>query len=212
MTDLLTAIALLAGRQPHNALLLHSARTVHEVVAEEYRIVETFELGTYTPGEWVKLFEVRLSLWTQQYRQRFPQATSSLLARVPSDVLASRACALSVTTSDTTHSPWIPDRVASGAPLRSSPVCLGSVSSRPGFTGDKSCVGSVRFFRRMSSRTHHAFVSDFPFSVCVKPGASPSHFSPQLGPVNWRGLSQSQVDLKNIFSVSLEVHVLQVAR
>ena len=34
----LTAIAaLLAGRQPHNAPLLHSARTVHEVVAEENR-------------------------------------------------------------------------------------------------------------------------------------------------------------------------------
>ena len=64
LTDLLTVIAaLLAWRQPHNAPLLHSARAVHEVVAEDYRILESvnYELGTYTPGDWVKLFEVHFS-------------------------------------------------------------------------------------------------------------------------------------------------------
>ena len=65
LTDLLTAIAaLLARRQPHNAPLLHSARTVHEVITDEYGILESvnYELGTYTMGEWVQLFELRFSL------------------------------------------------------------------------------------------------------------------------------------------------------
>ena len=94
LTDLLAAIAaLLARRQPHNAPLLHSARTVHEVITEEHRILESvnFELGTCTPGEWVQLFELRFSLCTQQHQQRFPQVTRSLPPRVPSGVLASGA-------------------------------------------------------------------------------------------------------------------------
>ena len=35
-------------------------RTVHEVVTEEYRVLELVnnQFGTYTPGDWVKLFEV----------------------------------------------------------------------------------------------------------------------------------------------------------
>ena len=73
LTDLFTAVAaLLAWRQPHNAPQLHSARTVHEVIAEEYRVLESvnYELGTYTPGDWVKLFEVRFSLRVQQLQQR----------------------------------------------------------------------------------------------------------------------------------------------
>ena len=51
LTDLLTAIAaLLARRQPHSAPLLHSGRTVHEVIVAEYRILESVncELGTHT--------------------------------------------------------------------------------------------------------------------------------------------------------------------
>ena len=166
LTDLFTAIAaLLAGRQPHNAPLLHSARTVHEVVAEEYRIVETFELGTYTPGDWVKLFEVRFCLVD------FSNIDSASRRRL---VHFSRASPLSVTTSETTHSR--PSRIGSSAWFLSC-VFAGSVSSRPGFTGDKAALASVRFLRHKSSRTPHAFVSYFPFSVCVKPGASPSHFS-----------------------------------
>ena len=53
LTDLLTAIAaLLARSQLHSAPLLHSAQTVHEVITEEYRILESvnYEFGTYTPG------------------------------------------------------------------------------------------------------------------------------------------------------------------
>ena len=90
LTDLLTALAaILDRRQPHNVPLL-----VHEVVAEEYRILESVncELGTYTPGDWVNIFEVRFSfLRAQQLQQRFPQETRSLLSRVPSGVLASGA-------------------------------------------------------------------------------------------------------------------------
>ena len=65
LTDLLTVlVAILGRRQPLNVPPLHSARTVTEVVAEEYRILESVncELGTYTQGDWVKLFEVRFSV------------------------------------------------------------------------------------------------------------------------------------------------------
>ena len=78
--------------------LLHAAQ-VHEVVAEECRILESviYELVTYTPAEWVRLFETRLSLNVEHIRQRFPQGTGSLHslpARTPSGVLASMALCL----------------------------------------------------------------------------------------------------------------------
>ena len=106
LTDLLTALAaILDRRQPHSVPLLHSAQSVHEVVAED-------ELGTYTLGDWVRLFKVRFSLRIQQLRQRSPQATS-LLSRVPSGVVASGASPM--TMSRTAHSPWTPCQVTSGA-------------------------------------------------------------------------------------------------
>ena len=80
LTDLLTALAaLLARRQPHSAPLLHSSPTVHEVVAEEYRMLESvnFELEAYTPGDWVKLFDVRFFPRTQQHAQRASRARPS---------------------------------------------------------------------------------------------------------------------------------------
>ena len=92
LTDFLTAIAaLLARRQPHNALLLHSARMVHEGIAEEKSHPGVSQLRAWTQGDWVKIFAVRFSLRTQQLQQRFPQVARSLLVRVPSDVLASGA-------------------------------------------------------------------------------------------------------------------------
>ena len=41
---------------------LHAAQAVHEV--EEYRILDSvnYELATYTPADWVRLFETRFSL------------------------------------------------------------------------------------------------------------------------------------------------------
>ena len=65
---------------------LHTAQAVHEVVVEEYRTLDTvnYELATYTPADWVRLFETRFSLSVEHLRQRFPQGTGSLLARVPS--------------------------------------------------------------------------------------------------------------------------------
>ena len=93
-TDLLTALAaILDSRQPHHVPLLHSAWAVHEVVAEEHRILESVnnEVGTCTPGDWVKRFEVRFSLRARQLQHCFPQVTRSLLSRVPTGVLASGA-------------------------------------------------------------------------------------------------------------------------
>ena len=101
LTDLLTTLAAFLGRrQLHNVggrprAPLHSAQTVHEVVAEEFHILESvnYVLVTCTPADWVCLFEVGL-LRVQHLRQRFPQGTGSLLSllsRVPSGVLASVA-------------------------------------------------------------------------------------------------------------------------
>ena len=84
----------------------------------------------------MKLFEVRFSLRTQQHIKRFPQATRSLLARVPSDVLAT---ALRIVNDYVRDRPFSLD----SRPSRiSSPVCFGSASNRPGFTG----VMSFTFF------------------------------------------------------------------
>ena len=76
LTDILTTLAALLGRrQPHNVPPLHAAQAVHEVVAEEYRILESvnYELVTYTPADWVCLFEARFLLRVQHLRQRSPQ-------------------------------------------------------------------------------------------------------------------------------------------
>ena len=86
--------ATVGGRQPRNVPPLHTAQAVHEVVAEEYRILDSVncELATYTPADWMCLFETRFSLSVEHLRLRFPQRTGSLLsllARVPSGVLAS---------------------------------------------------------------------------------------------------------------------------
>ena len=124
----------------------------------------------------MKLFEVRFSLRTQQHQQRFPQATRSLLARVTSDVLASGAlCIASEYVRDRPFSlDSRPSRLGSSAWLLSCVfwVCL----QQAGVLWGQSCVGSVSFFRRLSPHTAHDFVPDFPFSVCVKSGASFLHF------------------------------------
>ena len=53
-------------------------RTVHEVIAEEYRILESVncELATYTPGDWVKLFEVRFSFEDSAISSALPAGDS----------------------------------------------------------------------------------------------------------------------------------------
>ena len=123
--------AFLGSRQPHNVPPLHSALAVHEVVAEEYRILESvnYDLVIYTPADWVSLFEARFSLRVQYLRQRSLQMTVSLLsllARVPSGFLASVA----------------PRRVALGALLGSSRAWFGSASCCPGLAEGKA--GLVR--------------------------------------------------------------------
>ena len=134
---------------------------------------------------------------TQQRTQRCPQATPSLLAPPPLLHWQPLPCASSVTMSETAHSPWTPSQVASGAPHGSSPVCCGSASCKPGFTGSKTAL--VRSASSEHVLLHsHASVTCSPFSVCVEPGASPLiFFSLQLGPVNWRVLSHSCLLSKN---------------
>ena len=115
LTDLLTAIAALLARcQPHNAPLLDSARTVHEV-----RLGETLP-STLLPEN-------------AATRSALPAGDSIVSrARLPLTYWQAGPCASSTTTSETAHSPWIPDQVASGALLGSSPVCFGSASNTPG--------------------------------------------------------------------------------
>ena len=114
---------------------------------------------------------------THQHQHRFPQATRSLLARIPLMYWQALPCALPVSASGTAHSLWIPGRVASGAPPSSSPVCSGSVSSKPESIGDTAALARSVSSGACPPHTSHDFISDFPFSVCVKSGASPMHFS-----------------------------------
>ena len=70
-SDLLTALAATLGRrQPRNVPPLHTAQAVHEVVVEEYRILDSvnYELATYTQADWVRLFETRFSLRAEHLR------------------------------------------------------------------------------------------------------------------------------------------------
>ena len=88
--------AVLGRRQPRNAPPLRTAQAVHEVVTEEHGILDSvnYELATHTPADWVRLFETGFALSVEHLRQRSPQGTGkllSLLARVPSVVLASLA-------------------------------------------------------------------------------------------------------------------------
>ena len=99
---------------------LQSAQAVHEVVAEEHRILDSvnYELAAFSPADWVCLFETRFSLSVEHLRQRVPQETGpllSLLARVPSGVLASLALCLA--------SDFVRDRPLS---LESTPSRIGS--------------------------------------------------------------------------------------
>ena len=124
LTDLLTTLAAnLDRRQPHNSPALHPAQT--EVVSEDRCILESVscELGAYTPGGWVRLFEVRFSLRAQPFQQHSPRVT--------------RSRALPMTMSGTARSPWTPSQVTSETLPGSSPVCCGSASCEPGLTGDK---------------------------------------------------------------------------
>ena len=56
--------ATLGRRQPLNVPPLHTAQAVREVVVEEYRILDTmnYEMATFTPADWVRLFEGPLFL------------------------------------------------------------------------------------------------------------------------------------------------------
>ena len=133
-------------------------------MAEEYRILESvnYELVTCTPADWVCLFEARISQRVQHLRQRSPQVTGSLhslLARVPSGVLASVALCLA-TMSGTAPSPWSPRQVALGALLGSSRAWFGS-----------ACSFGPRFSRSASSCSPHASGSG-PSSERAKPEAS----------------------------------------
>ena len=66
LPELLTAMAeLLTRYQPHNAPMLHSARTVQQVTRVEFDILDVlgFELATPTPAAWVEISDgVCLSL------------------------------------------------------------------------------------------------------------------------------------------------------
>ena len=55
---------------------------MHEVQVGEYFILDSvsYELATYTPADWVRLFETRFPLSVEHLRQRFPQETGSLLS------------------------------------------------------------------------------------------------------------------------------------
>ena len=57
-------------------LPLYTAEAVHEIVVEEYRFLGTmsYELATYTPADWVRLFETRFSLSVEASSAALPTA------------------------------------------------------------------------------------------------------------------------------------------
>ena len=136
------------------------------------------------------LRELRFSSRTQQHQQRFPEVIRSFFFSRASLLVYRQAesCALPVSTFGTTHSLWIPDRVASGAPLGSSLVRFGSVSSKPESICDKAALARSVSSSACPLTFPSILFSGFLFSVCVKSGAFP-HFSPQLGPGCWGALS-----------------------
>ena len=115
LTDLLTALATIfdgASLTTFRCCIQPGRST-----AKEYRILESVnsKVGTYTLGNCVKLFEVRLFLRAKQLQQHFPQVTRPLLSRVFSCVLASGALCIANDHVQTAHSPWNPCQVASVA-------------------------------------------------------------------------------------------------
>ena len=142
LTDLLTALAAILGRrQPHNVPPLHTAQAVHEVVGEEYRTLESanYELATYTPADWVRLFETRFSLSVEHLRQRLTLCLASDL-------------------SGTAHIPSSPRQVASEALLGSSRAwsgpascCQGSLRVKPRWLGPPPLTRVLLLFLRLLS-------------------------------------------------------------
>ena len=100
---------------------------------------------TYTPADWVCLFEVRFSLRVRHLRQRSPAGgwptTLTALAR-SLWCSGERGPASPMTVSGTAHSLWSPSQVTSGALLRSSRAWSGSASCSLGITGGEA--GLVR--------------------------------------------------------------------
>ena len=136
------------------------------------------------------LRELRFSSRTQQHQQRFPEVIRSFFFSRASLLVYRQAesCALPVSTFGT-YCLWIPDRVASGAPLGSFLVRFGSVSSKPESICDKAALARSVLSSACPLTLPSILFSGFPFSVCVKSGAFPLYFSPQLGPVCWGDLS-----------------------
>ena len=141
------------------------------------RILEAvnYELETYTLGDWVNIFEVCFSLRIQQHRQRFPQATRSLLAR-PLWWTGKRGLCI---VNDYCPRPPI---LLGFQTMSHRELCLvrllcvlGLSVNRLESTGDKAALA-----RSVSSSACPlalpTLLSGFPFSVCVEREASPSHY------------------------------------
>ena len=111
LPGLLTALAAsLDRRWPQNALTLHTSWTVQEVIAAGARILKSihYEVGTYSPADWVHLLVRRFSQKAEQIRQRTPPAVRSPLSLtvVPVEVMRS---ALLVTAGFARDCPLAPD-------------------------------------------------------------------------------------------------------
>ena len=120
-------------------------RTVHVVVAEECRVLESvnYEVVTYTRACSVCLFEARFSLRVQHLRQRSPQVTGSCChcsRAFPLVFWRALPCASPITMSGTAHSPWTPRQVASGALFGSSRAWSWFASCKLGFIEGKATL------------------------------------------------------------------------
>ena len=96
LTDLLTALAATLGRrQLHNVPPLHTAQVVHEVVSEEYCILDTlnYEMTVLTPADRVRLFETRFSLNVEWLMALFARARPFRGTRKHGPASGKRLCA-----------------------------------------------------------------------------------------------------------------------
>ena len=131
-----------SGQAPtsqRNVPPLHTAQAVHEVVAEEYRIVESvnYELAT----SWRLIRQqtgcVSSSIFGSASHKGLAHNSHCSRAFLPG-YLQAWPCVSPVTVSETAHSPWSPRQVASGALPGSSPAWPGSAFCGQGFAEGKA--------------------------------------------------------------------------
>ena len=100
----------------------------------------------------MKLFEIRFSVRTGNINSASRKRFVHFSRASPLMFRQAGPCTLPVSTSRTVHSLWIPDRVASGAPPGSSPVCFGLSPASRSPLGISSCDSPSSAGRKLDAK------------------------------------------------------------